>query len=68
MDINLLRSLVTILSLVAFLGIVVWAYGPGRRERFDEAAHLPFADDEIADRSALTSARRGREHEQWLTL
>ena len=58
MDINLLRSLVTVVSLVTFLGIVVWAFGRGRRERFDEAAHLPFADDEIADRSALNSADR----------
>ena len=58
MDINLLRSLVTVVSLVTFLGIVVWAFGPGRRERFDEAAHLPFADDEIADRSALNGADR----------
>lgn len=58
MDINLLRSLVTVVSVVTFLGIVVWAFGAGRRERFDEAAHLPFADDEIADRSALNSADR----------
>ena len=58
MDINVLRSLVTVVSVVTFLGIVVWAFGPGRRERFDEAAHLPFADDEIADRSALNSADR----------
>ena len=58
MDINLLRSLVTVVSLVSFVGIVVWAFGTGRRERFDEAAHLPFADDEIADRSALNGADR----------
>ncbi len=58
MDINLLRSLITVVSLVTFIGIVVWAFGPGRRERFDEAAHLPFADDEIADRSALNSVDR----------
>ena len=58
MDINLLRSMITILSLVAFLGIVVWAFGPGRRQRFDEAANLPFADDEIAERSAPDGARR----------
>ena len=58
MDINLLRSLITVLSLVAFLGIVLWAYGPGRRERFDEAARLPFADDEIAERSAPDGALR----------
>ena len=42
MDINLLRSLVTVASLAAFLGIVWWAYGPSRKERFERDALLPF--------------------------
>ncbi len=42
MDINILRSLVTALSFVLFLGILVWAYLPARKAEFDEAAHLPF--------------------------
>ena len=46
MDINLLRSVITALSLVAFIGIVVWAYSAGRKRRFEEAANLPFADDD----------------------
>jgi cytochrome c oxidase cbb3-type subunit 4 len=46
MDINLLRSLVTVASLAAFLGIVWWAYGPARKERFERDALLPFRDDE----------------------
>lgn len=50
MDINLIRSIVTVLSLLAFAGIVWWAYGPSRRARFDEAAQLPFADDDVAKR------------------
>jgi cytochrome c oxidase cbb3-type subunit 4 len=45
MDINLLRSIVTALSLVVFLGIVFWAYSRANRERFEEAAKLPFADE-----------------------
>jgi len=51
MDINLARSLVTLLSFVAFVGIVVWAYGKGRKARFEEAANLPFADDDRAHRA-----------------
>jgi len=48
MDLNLVRGLITALSLVCFIGIVVWAYRPNRKSRFDEAANLPFADDDRA--------------------
>ena len=46
MDINDLRSIVTVAGLVCFLGIVAWAYGKGSQKGFDEAANLPFAEDE----------------------
>ena len=46
MDINLLRSLVTVASLAAFLWIVWWAYAPSRKARFERDALLPFRDDE----------------------
>ncbi len=44
MDINDLRSIGTVLSLLTFLGIVWWAYSRGNKRRFDEAANLPFAE------------------------
>jgi len=44
MDINFLRSLVTVASLAAFLWIVWWAYAPSRKERFERDALLPFAE------------------------
>jgi cytochrome c oxidase cbb3-type subunit 4 len=40
MDINLLRSVVTLAALVAFLGIVWWAYGPSRKARFERDARM----------------------------
>ena len=46
MDINLLRALVTVAALVAFLGIVWWAYAPARKSRFERDALLPFGEDE----------------------
>ncbi|MEO8409132.1 MAG: cbb3-type cytochrome c oxidase subunit 3 [Propionivibrio sp.] len=47
MDINVLRSIVTVVSLVTFLGIVWWAYGvKSNKQRFTEAANLPFSDEE----------------------
>ena len=45
MDINDMRSAVTVAGLVAFIGIAVWAWQRSRREAFDEAAALPFADE-----------------------
>jgi cytochrome c oxidase cbb3-type subunit 4 len=57
MDINDLRSIMTVVSLLTFLGIVWWAYGvKGNKQRFEEAAQLPFAD-EPADRVELGLAR-----------
>lgn len=46
MDINTIRSLVTVLAFVSFVGIVLWAYSGRARSRFEEAAQLPFAEDE----------------------
>ena len=42
MDINLLRSLITIAAVAAFAGIVWWAYAPSRKSRFEGDALLPF--------------------------
>ena len=57
MDINDLRSVMTVISLLTFLGIVWWAYGvKGNKQRFEEAANLPFAD-ERADRAELGLSR-----------
>jgi cytochrome c oxidase cbb3-type subunit 4 len=46
MDINDLRSITTVLGLICFLGIVVWAYGKSSKKGFEEAANLPFADND----------------------
>jgi cytochrome c oxidase cbb3-type subunit IV len=39
-------SVMTLLSFLCFLGILVWAFSPGRSDDFDAAAMLPFADEE----------------------
>lgn len=52
MDINDARSILTVLSFACFVGIAWWAYSSRNRARFDEAANLPFADDDD-DRRAL---------------
>ena len=42
MDINDLRSAVTVISLLLFAGLTVWVYRRARKPAFDAAAQLPF--------------------------
>jgi cytochrome c oxidase cbb3-type subunit 4 len=49
MDINFLRALLTVAAFACFIGIAWWAYSRKRRERFKEAANLPFADEVSKD-------------------
>jgi len=53
MDIDDLRALMTVVSFVAFLGIVAWAYGRGRKAAFEDAARLPFAHEPGDDAATL---------------
>ena len=48
MDINTLRSGITAVSFVVFIGIVWWAWSARNKSRFDQAALLPFADDPLS--------------------
>lgn len=50
MDINTLRGLSTVFVMLAFIAILWWAVAPRRRKRFDEAANLPFADEDETER------------------
>lgn len=45
MDVNDLRSVVTLLSLAVFIGIVLWAWSKRNQAAFEEAALLPANDD-----------------------
>lgn len=46
-DLNFWRSLVTVVSLILFLCLVAWTWSRRRVSGFDEAAQLPFADDDV---------------------
>ena len=47
MDVNDLRVAVTLVSLVLFLALVAHTWSRRRRAAHDEAARLPFADDDV---------------------
>ena len=51
MDINTLRGLSTILVMIVFVGICLWAYSGSKRKDFEDAANLPFADDDNEKRT-----------------
>jgi cytochrome c oxidase cbb3-type subunit 4 len=61
MTFTLLPSLWSIVVLVTFIGIVLWAYSGKRKAAFDEAARLPFDDDPPGENdqssSSTTSSR-----------
>jgi cytochrome c oxidase cbb3-type subunit 4 len=48
MDLNLLRSVVTVSSLVLFVALMVMVWLPRRKAEFDEAAVLPFTGESDA--------------------
>ena len=41
------RSVITLLCLLTFLGIIAWAWSARRKDDFEEAAMLPFADEDM---------------------
>lgn len=44
-DINALRSVATVLSFIAFIGIIAWAYSRRNAADFEKAAQLPLEQD-----------------------
>ena len=47
MNIGILQGIGTILAMAAFVGVCVWAWSSKNKQRFDEAAQLPFMDDDL---------------------
>lgn len=45
-DMGLVRGIATVFALVAFIGVVLWAYGKRPREAFRSAAQLPLEEDD----------------------
>ena len=64
MDINDLRPIVTVAGLLCFLAIVAWAYGKSSKKGFEEAANLPFAEEDDqgpgGDRRAIAETKESK--------
>jgi cytochrome c oxidase cbb3-type subunit 4 len=46
MDGNLIQVIWTLVVVVLFVGIVIWAWSGKRKQAFDEAANIPFNEDD----------------------
>ncbi len=56
MDYGTIHSVWTVLMVITFIGIVVWAWSGKQRKTFEEAARMPLEDDIPAHED---SARHG---------
>jgi len=46
MDLNDIRSAVTLAGLLLFVALLAWTWWPGRRGVYDAAAQLPFEGED----------------------
>ncbi len=46
MDITTMRVAATVISFLTFIGILLWAFSRRNTARFDEAAKLPFQEQD----------------------
>lgn len=60
MDINDLRSIITLMGFLCFLGICAWAYSNHAKSGFEEAAQLPFTDDDVPAGPAGGPSKEGK--------
>jgi cytochrome c oxidase cbb3-type subunit 4 len=45
MNFTLLSSIITVISMVVFIGIIVWAFSAKNKARFEEMARLPIDNE-----------------------
>ena len=49
MELPTVRGLLTLVLMLAFIGVVIWTWSSKRKKDFEEAARLPLDDDESAE-------------------
>ncbi len=57
MDLDVMRSIVTVLSFLTFLGIVFWAYSGRRKAAFDRAARSVLEEEDDGKASAVRGGK-----------
>lgn len=67
MDTGTIRGIVIIVLIIAFAALTFWAYSKRRKPDFDEAANLPFADedeDSLPNRDTSASREGASRHDK----
>lgn len=59
MDSGTYHGLFTLVLMLILVAIFFWSWSKHNKQRFDDAANLPFADDELA----AESAKKESDHE-----
>ena len=59
MDINALRSIVTLASFVLFIGIALWTWSKRQHSQHEAAAQLPFLDEDGESVAAAAARFQG---------
>ncbi len=44
---NELRTIITVVAFVTFLGIILWAWSGRRKTAFTQASRIPLDDDDV---------------------
>ena len=50
---NELRTLITVVAFVTFIGIVLWAWSGRRKTTFRQASRIPLEDDDTPPETGL---------------
>jgi cytochrome c oxidase cbb3-type subunit 4 len=58
MDQGAIGSIFTVIVFVSFIGVMIWAFSSRNKKSFDEAANLPFADE---DKEKQPSTKKDQE-------
>jgi len=53
MDMNWIPAIMRLLMVLVFAGIYWWAFSKSRKPSFDEAANLPFIDEQVERQANL---------------
>ncbi|HEY8856698.1 MAG TPA: cbb3-type cytochrome c oxidase subunit 3 [Rugosibacter sp.] len=64
MDINDLRSVITVLLFLIFIGIVWWAYSDRRKQAYDQAARILLDDDSPLVSEAISTEQGNEKQEE----
>ena len=57
MDQGTIGTIFTLIVFISFIGVVWWAFSSRNTKRFDEAANLPFADEEQKSKETHSEQR-----------